>query len=58
MHPLPLVSLIIGLFVLSALALAGLIASDRLAERRRNPPQRDQLQLSFESLIEELTSTA
>ena len=58
MHPLALVSLIIGLFVLSALALAGLIVADRLAEYRRRPQQRDQLQLSLESLIEELNATA
>ena len=41
MHPLPLVLLIIGLFLASALALTGLIVADRLAERRLNPPKRD-----------------
>jgi hypothetical protein len=56
MHPLPLVLLIIGLFLASALALTGLIVADRLAERRLNPPKRDQLQISMESLIQELTA--
>ena len=59
MHPLPLVSLILGLFVLSALALTGLIVADKVAEYRRHPQQpRDHLQLSLESLIQELTATA
>jgi hypothetical protein len=56
MHPLPLVVLIIGLFVACAVVLAGLIVADHLAERRLNPPQRDPLQLSLESLIQELTA--
>jgi hypothetical protein len=56
MHPLPLVTLIIGLFVVCALALTGLIWADWRAERRLNPPQRDHLQLSLESLIQELTA--
>jgi len=56
MHPLPLVTLIIGLFLVSALTLTGLIVADRLAERRLSPPKRDTLQLSLESLIQELTA--
>jgi hypothetical protein len=56
MHPLPLVLLILGLFLASALALLGLIVSDSLAERRRTPPQRDHLHLTLESLIQELTA--
>jgi len=57
MHPLPLVTLILGLFLVSALVLTGLIVADRLAERRLNPPkQRDQLQLSLDLLIQELTA--
>lgn len=58
MHPLPIVLLIIGLFLASALALAGLILADRVAERRRRAPRQDELGLSLESLIQELTATA
>lgn len=58
MHPLPIVLLIIGLFLASALALLGLIVADQIAERRRRSPQQDELGLSFESLIQELTATA
>lgn len=56
MHPLPLVSLIIGLFTVTSLALTGLIWSDWLAERRLNPPKQDQLQLDMDLLIQELTA--
>ena len=56
MHPLPLVVLILGLFSFSALTLAALIWSDWRAERRLNPPQREELNLSLDSLIQELTA--
>ncbi len=54
MHPLPIVSLILGLFVLCSFTLTALVVTDWLAERRLNPKQ-DALQLSLESLIGELT---
>ena len=54
MHPLPIVSLILGLFVLCSLTLTTLVVTDWLAERRLNP-KHDALQLSLESLIGELT---
>jgi len=54
MHPLPIVSLIIGLFVLCSFTLTALVLKDWLAERRLNP-KHDSLQLSLESLIGELT---
>ena len=55
MHPLPLVTLIIGLFLLCAFALLGFIVADRLAERRLKSPKQDTLQLNLDSLIRELT---
>lgn len=55
MHPLPIVILIIGLFLVSAFSLAGLIAADWLAERRLARPKQDGLNLSFESLMQELS---
>jgi hypothetical protein len=55
MHPLPLVTLIIGLFLACVLSLAGLIIADWLVEHRLNPKP-DALQLNFESLIGELTA--
>jgi hypothetical protein len=58
MHPLPLVLLIIALFLASALTLLGLIVADVVAEHRRYSPRRDELGLSLESLIQELTATA
>lgn len=58
MHPLPLVGLIIGLFLVCTLGLTALIVADWLAERRLNPPRREPLQLSLESLIQELTAYA
>jgi hypothetical protein len=58
MHPLPLVLLIIGLFLVSALALLGLIIADQVVEYRRRSLQRDPLDLSLESLIQELTASA
>jgi hypothetical protein len=55
MQPLPLVTLIIGLFLACVLSLAGLVIADWLVERRLNPKP-DALQLNFESLIRELTA--
>lgn len=57
MHPLPLVSLILGLFIVSSLVLIGLIWADWLAERRLKPsPKQDHLQLNLDLLIQELTA--
>lgn len=56
MHPLPFVTLVIGLFLACVLSLTGLIVADWLVERRLNPPKRDALQLNVESLIRELTA--
>ena len=59
MLPLPLVSLILGLFLLSALVLAGLIVLDNLAERRGAPKLHEHSrQLNLDSLIQELTAYA
>ncbi|MDR3418548.1 MAG: hypothetical protein P4L83_20450 [Nevskia sp.] len=61
MFPLPIVSLIVGLFVVCAVTLAGLLFADWLAERRLNPPKKHKplrLQLNLDSLIRELTATA
>lgn len=55
MHPLPIVGLIIGLFLLCALTLTALILGDWLAGRRLRLPKQDALQLNLESLIGELT---
>jgi hypothetical protein len=55
MHPLPIVSFILGSFLFCACALVGLIVVDRLVERRLNQPLSEPLQLSLESLIGELT---
>lgn len=55
MHPLPLVTLIIGLFLLCSITLAGLIAADHVVERRLKPARQDALQLNLDSLIRELT---
>ena len=55
MHPLPIVGLVIGLFLLCALTLTVLILGDWLAERRLRTPKQDALQLNLESLIGELT---
>lgn len=55
MHPLPIVGLVIGLFLLCALTLTALIIGDWLAERRMGQPKHDALQLSLDSLIGELT---
>jgi hypothetical protein len=55
MHPLPIVGLVIGLFLLCALTLTALILGDWLAERRLRLPKQDALQLNLESLIGELT---
>jgi hypothetical protein len=56
MHPLPLVTLILGLFLACVLSLAGLIVADWLVEHRLDLPKRDSLQLNVESLIRELTA--
>lgn len=58
MNPLPFVTLVIGLFLACVLGLSALIVADWLVERRFNPPKRDTLQLSVESLIRELTAYA
>ena len=55
MHPLPIVGLVIGLFLLCALTLTALILGDWLAERRQRLPKQDGLQRNLESLIGELT---
>ena len=55
MHPLPIVGLVIGLFLLCSLLLTVLIFTDWLAERRLNAPKQDALQLNLDSLISELT---
>jgi hypothetical protein len=57
MHPLALVSLVIGVFLLSSLSLAGLILWDWLAERRQRTPY-EPFQLELQTLIDELTSCA
>lgn len=57
MHPLPFVTLVIGLFLACVLSLTALIVADWLVEHRLNPSsRRDTLQLSVESLIGELTA--
>lgn len=59
MHPLALISLIIGVFTLSVLSLAGLALKDWLDERRaRLSPPHESLQLELQPLIDELTSFA
>ncbi len=55
MHPLPIVGLVIGLFLVCSLLLTVLIFTDWLAERRLNSPRHDALQLNLDSLISELT---
>jgi len=55
MHPLPIVSLILGLFLFCSFTLAGLIFADWLAEYRLSAPKHDALQLNLDSLIRELT---
>ena len=55
MHPLPIVGLILGLFVLCSFTLTGLIFADWLAEYRLSTPKHDALQLNLDSLIHELT---
>jgi len=55
MHPLPIVGLVIGLFLLCSLLLTILILKDWLAEHELNLPKHDALQLNLESLIGELT---
>ncbi|MDB5988510.1 MAG: hypothetical protein JWR16_3563 [Nevskia sp.] len=58
-QPLAFVVLILGLFTVCFIALAGLIIADRLVERRAARLTRGHsLQLSFESLIDELTAYA
>jgi len=58
-QPLPIVVLILGLFALCALALVGLLIADRIVEgRSARLVQGESLQLSFDSLIGELTSYA
>jgi hypothetical protein len=56
MHPLPFVTLVIGLFLVCVLSLTALIVADWLVEHRLDPTRRDGLQLNFESLIVELTA--
>jgi hypothetical protein len=56
MHPLPFVTLVIGLFLTCVLSLTALIVADWLVEHRLDPTRRDGLQLNFESLIVELTA--
>ena len=55
MHPLPIVGLVIGLFLLCSLTLSVLIFKDWLVERRLSAPKHDALQLNLDSLISELT---
>ena len=55
MHPLPIVGLILGLFLLCSFGLAVLILTDWLLEHRLSLPKHDSLQLNLESLISELT---
>lgn len=59
MHPLALISLIIGVFTLSVLSLAALALKDWLDERRaREASPHESLQLELQPLIDELTSFA
>ena len=58
-QPLPIVLLFVGLLVVCAVTLLVLIVADRLVEARAARLARGQsLQLSFESLISELTAYA
>ena len=58
-QPLPIVVLILGLFAICFFALVGLTIADQIIERRTAKlTQSHSFQLSFESLINELTAYA
>lgn len=58
-QPLPIVVLILSLFAVCFTMLTGLIVADQIVEHRAEQLARGQsLQLSFESLITELTAYA